>query len=237
MQETQPSFILPDATQRTAVMGRTGSGKTQFGAALLSHADFDRRPYIIVDYKRDDILNAIPGIQAHELGYDAIPREPGLYILHPHPADVEQMENFLWKAWEQGDCGLYFDETYMVPNGRNFGAFDALLTQGRSKRIPMICLMQRPTWVSRFVFSESNFFAVFDLTDRRDRRLVQEFIPQSIENKLPEYSSYWYDVNRNKIFQLAPVSERGTLLASFQDRLEAIEAQKRAATRPIRSFI
>lgn len=212
-------FRLPNNKQRIAVIGRTGSGKTQFGAWLLSTAPFDKQPYFIIDYKYDDLLNGSDRIP--EIGIrDKLPKVPGLYIVHPHPSDEEGIENFMLRLWEQERAGIYVDEGYMLPKGSS--SFQALLTQGRSKRIPAIVLSQRPTWISRFVFSEADYYAIFQLNDKRDRDTIQSFTPKerlNVSDRLPDYHSYWYDVGRDNVFQLKPVPQAAEILERIESRL------------------
>lgn len=212
-------FRLPTNKQRVAVIGRTGSGKTQFAAWLLSVAPFDKQPYFIVDYKYDDLLNGSDRIK--EIGLtEKLPKQPGLYIVHPHPDQHEDTERFLLRIWEQEHAGLYADEGYMLPP--RSPAFQALLTQGRSKRIPAIVLTQRPTWVSRFVFSEADYYAIFHLNDARDRQTIQAFTPRErldVSDRLPDYHSMWYDVGRDNVFQLKPVPEAAEILERIDSRL------------------
>lgn len=208
-------FRLPDRTQRVSIMGRTGSGKTQFAAWMLSLAPFNRQPYVIIDYKFDELLNDIPRIE--ELGVSSrIPKQPGLYIVHPLPSEESQVEDLLWRIWQHERTGVYIDEAHMLPND---GAFQSLLTQGRSKRIPMIVLTQRPAWVNRFVFSEADFYTVFHLNDRRDRKKVEEFVPKSQDEPLALYHATWYDVGQNALFLLKPVPKKDYILERFNDRM------------------
>ena len=79
------SFRLPNFHQRTAIIGRTGSGKTQFGAWLLSHAPFDKQPYVMIDYKGDDLLNSIDRVR--EIGLKEVPKHAGLYTIRPTPSE------------------------------------------------------------------------------------------------------------------------------------------------------
>jgi hypothetical protein len=214
------AFRLPSNKQRVAVMGRTGSGKTQFGAWLLSQAGFDRQPYIIVDYKIDELLNASDRIQ--EIGLNEVPRKPGLYIIHPLPSEGEEVDAWLWKIWERERVGLYIDEGYRVPTD---GAFDAIMQTGRSKHIPAIILTQRPTWISRFVFSEADFYVAFHLQDLRDRVTAQQFMPAGtlLRGKeivrIPEFHSKWYDVGSDRLFTLKPVPDAETILDVIDTRL------------------
>jgi hypothetical protein len=210
-----PKFRLPTNRQRVAVMGRTGSGKTQFAAWLLSQAPFDKQPYVIIDYKGDDLLNASDRIR--EISLTEIPRHAGVYIVHPLPSQAADVEAWLWKVWERERIGIYADEAYVLPDK---GALQAVLTQGRSKHIPAIMLTQRPTWISRFVFSEADFYAVFHLQDQRDRQIVQAFMPAgTLEQRLPPFYSWWYDVGSDKRFTMQPVPDADTILDTFDARL------------------
>ena len=90
----------------------------------------------------------------------------------------------------------------------------------------MIILSQRPMWLSRFVWSESNYFAVFNLTDLDDRKTIGRFIGNSAAaddfrrgKRLPEYNCLWYDVAKQETCQFAPVPDRAELVAAFQKRL------------------
>lgn len=210
---------LPNLSHRVSIMGRTGSGKTQFGTWLLSLAPFDRQPFVIVDYKRETLFAQLDRIR--EIALNEIPKHPGLYVIRPragHDGDAEQVEAWLWKVLERTKVGLYFDEAYMVPDK---GAFAGVLTQGRSLHIPVISLTQRPAWISRFVFSEADFFGVFHLNDKDDRLKVKRFLPNEhdIEEMLPEFNSTWYHVVKHQLFRLLPVPDAATILDTIEARL------------------
>lgn len=212
-------FRFPSLSERAVVVGRTGSGKTQFSAWLLSEARFDIQPYVIVDYKGDALLNDIPFVQ--DLSLDQFPRKPGLYRISPLPeTDDEKVEAWLWEIWKREKIGLYVDEAYRIPD--KGGAFNAILTQGRSKKIPVISCSQRPAWLSRFVFSEADFFAVFQLNDREDRLKVRRFLSEDgaqVTRRLPDFSCYWYDVKKDSLMIMSPVPDANTLLERFEQRL------------------
>lgn len=206
---------LPNNTHRVSIFGRTGSGKTQFGAFVLSEAPFDRQPYVIVDYKGDALLNSID--RAIEIGFNDVPRHPGLYVLHAEPDDGDDMERWLRNVWKTENVGLFFDEMYELPGKK---AFRSILTQGRSKHIPAICLSQRPCWIPRFVISETDFIACFHLHDPKDRESVQRLMPQgALEKRLSDYSCHWYDVGRDILFQLSPAPDADAILNRIDDRL------------------
>lgn len=211
---------FPNDQQRLAIVGATGSGKTHAALWHLSRRNYDQKPWVIYDYKYDDIINSIDG--AFELSIDdPAPDEPGLYIVHPEPDQQEALENQMRDIWRKEDIGVYIDEGYMV--GNNNKAFRALLTQGRSKHIPMIVLSQRPVWMDKFVFTESEFFQVFRLQNRRDVAKMEEFIPYDLEKRLPEFQSYYYDVATNRLSILRPVPDRAAILATFNARLARLK--------------
>lgn len=208
---------LPDDTKRLSIVGRTGSGKTQAAGWHLSNRSFDIMPWIVYDFKYDELLNDIPGVRHIDVKEN--PRKPGIYLVHPHPDDGDAVEAQMWKFWSDGHKGVYADEGYMV--GQRNRAFRSLLTQGRSKTIPMIILSQRPSWMDRFVFSESEFFQVFALQDKRDRQTAASFIGDGVdlEEPLPDFHSIYHDVGAHETIMLRPVPDRQTILDTFDRRL------------------
>lgn len=214
---TLSRFGLPDDTQRLTIIGKTGSGKTQAALWHLSQRSITSRPWVIFDLKLDPVFEELPAV--HEISLtEKLPKHPGLYICHPTPADVEEVEAMMWRIWERERIGVYVDEGYMIP--ARSAAFQSILTQGRSKSIPVIMLTQRPAWVTRFAFSEADYIQFFKLTDARDAKTAKQFIPLPIESPLPApYYSWWWDNGRDYKAILRPVPKKNTILDVFHDRL------------------
>jgi hypothetical protein len=221
------TFQLPNETQRAVIIGKTGSGKTQAAAWMLSQKTFDRRPFFIIDFKLDDLLNDIPSLQHIKLG-EKLPKKPGLYAVHPTPGEEDAVEEFLWSIWRKGNAGLFIDETYLI--NKNSPAFRALLTQGRSKRIPMLMCTQRPVDVSRFCFSESEYVYLMGLNDQRDYKTVREFVPERVANTskrfdvsvpLPPFHGYYFDGTKTHGYVMKPVPPREKILDIFHEKLAA----------------
>lgn len=206
---------LPKADNRTAVIGSTGSGKTQFSVWLLSTRDFMLRPWVIFDFKGDALLEEIG---AKEISLRQFPREPGLYIVRPLPGDEILVSNFFFQCWANGDIGIYIDEGYMVP--KNDRWFRACLTQGRSKHIEMIVCSQRPVFLDKFVFTESNFFAIFNMNYAEDRKHVAAYLDNRKPGLLPKYHCLWYDVGEQKSAAFKPVPEANKLIETFAKKLD-----------------
>ena len=227
------TFRLPRDDEHTAIVGRNGSGKTQMGVYLLSRLDLRNNTWLVLDYKGDELINAID--RARTIDFNEVPSHNGLYVLHSRPDQTDETEAWLWRLWERENAGLYVDEGYMVPN---IGAYNAILTQGRSKRIPTINLSQRPVDVSRFVFSEASHIVVFDLNDSRDEKTVAGFTPRGFVNwlpngleadkdqfergkrLLPKFHSRWWNLKDRRGFLIRPVPEAHKLVDQINGQLE-----------------
>lgn len=210
---------LANDTQRSFKCGKTGSGKTYAGIWELSLRSYDSIPWIVYDFKGDELIAQIP--KAQEIGLNEVPKKPGVYIVRPVPEtnDDELVTEQMWKIWAQENTGIYIDEGYMI-SPRN-KAYRAILTQGRSKHIPVITLSQRPVWLpTRFVISESDFFQVFFLNDSEDVKTVQRFVHGNLNvRELLQYYSYYYDVADDDFCVLRPVPDKGIILDTFALRL------------------
>lgn len=217
-------FRFPSRSNRTTIVGRTGSGKTWFGAWLLSEAPFQHQPYVIVDYKGDELLSGIENVRQISLT-DKLPKQPGLYRVQPTIHDHDTTEEWLWSVWKRENIGLYFDEAYMLPNSgyTRRGALQAILTQGRSKKIPVISLVQRPSQISLFVMSEADFFSVFHLQRIQDQKTVSELLGGNAvmeHTEENEFHSKWFDVGKNQMHNLGPVPHGDLIAEKINDRLE-----------------
>lgn len=213
------SFKLPNAKQRIAILGCTGSGKTLAELFHVSNANFDVMPWTIIDYKTDEHIAAIS--RAQYVTANDTPKRAGIYVLQPEPK--ENISGYLTRVWQRGNHGIVLDEGYMISEvAENEERFVTLLTQGRSKRIPMIVLSQRPAWISRFVFSEADYIQAYRLNDRRDVKTVESFLPPNAYKRLPEFHSVYYDVGRDKLTYLAPVPDEETTIAKIDAKLKPI---------------
>lgn len=206
---------LPGPKDRLSIIGTTGSGKTVAALWHLSRTNLETMPWVTVDFKGDENIGAIEGAEHVELDHRLTSKSKGLYVVHPLPQDKEALEQLMWRLWERGNVGLYLDEAYMADNE----AFQAILTQGRSKRIPVIALTQRPVWCSRFLFSEASFIQVFRLNDKRDKKTVESFVPVDLDAPMEEFSSQYFDVGKNRTWQFQPVPGIPKILEAIDAKL------------------
>lgn len=208
---------LPTNRQRLALVGRTGSGKTLAALWHLSKRNLEKRPWVVYDYKADEHINGIARAKHITTDFVPKPKDTGVFIVHPLPKrDDAAVERQMWRLWERGGIGVYVDEGYMIDND----AFNAILTQGRSREIPAIVLSQRPVWMPRFVFSEADFYQVFDLNDRRDQQTVEAFAPVNFEKPLPPYHSFYFDVGKKQLVKFKPVPPEDVILGDIDIKLK-----------------
>lgn len=215
---------FPDDTQRLSIIGATGSGKTQAGIWHLSERDFDRKPWVIYDFKNESLIAEIEAMAFTSSLSSPPPNRPGIYVVHALPDEEDAISEHMRSIWAAGNIGVYVDEGYMV--GNNNKGFRLLLTQGRSLHIPMITLSQRPVWMDRFVFTESEFIQVFRLQSIQDVKKVGEYVPgyeKALEkHPLKKFHSYYYNGVDNKLMRLGPVPDRDAILDTFEYKLRGL---------------
>jgi hypothetical protein len=212
------SFRLPGPRDRIAIIGPTGSGKTVAALWHLSLSNFNTKPWIVIDPKIDENIASIEGLEEIGVNDEKLPRHPGIYVVHPIPSQLDELDDMLLRVWQQENIGVYCDEGYMNAKG---AGFLACVTQGRSKRVPMIILAQRPVFISRFVFSESQFFQMFNLEDDRDMDTIRSFVKGIPQDPLPQYYSWYRDVIKRKTYRMKPVPESSVSVDTISDRLDA----------------
>lgn len=214
---------FPGEKDRHAIVGTTGTGKTRAALWFLSLRDYDKRPWIIYNFKGEEDIDGIP--YAHQMSVNDIPRVPGIFVVKPLPHETEEVEAQMWEIWNRGNMGVYVDEGYMI--GANNRAYRAMLTQGRSKRIPMINLSQRPVFMDKFVFTESDFWNVFELGSDDDEAKIKQYIRKKIDTTLlPPYHSYYYDKKAKSLKTLEPVPDLPEVYDTFERRLENLRTKK-----------
>lgn len=234
---TASGFHFPGPRDRVTVNGMTGSGKSTFAMWLFaSAADFDRKPWIFLDFKGEPLIEAArdEGMFKRLSIGAGIPKHPGVYVVqHQARTGLQPVVDFLWKIYEHGKVGLILDEATMVPELRgeanSGGPFQSILSQGRSKEIPCWVLAQRPAHVNRMVFTENTFYSAFRLRSQKDYEKILDEIPESSRDfervwgkngMLPKYWSRWYDAEHDRSFILKPCPPPEKILDLLWDRLD-----------------
>lgn len=213
------SIRLPNNSQRLALVGRTGSGKTQAAVWHLSKRNLQSFPWIILNWKQDELINSIPCSSILDVDDSLRSVHHGVFVVTPTPNQTEDVDALLWRIWAKEGIGIMVDEGYMIGSS---DAFNACLTQGRAKRIPMIVCSQRPVWMSRFVWSESDFIQAFDLTVDDDKDTIQKYAPIDLYKDIPEFWSWYYDVGKKQRNLLKPVPKSDEILSAIDAKLRKV---------------
>lgn len=221
-------FRMPGATHRTVAVGATGTGKTVAAAWLLSKQNFEKRPWVILDFKNEELWDDVGTPPMRPLKLGDMPGKTGLYRMHVQPGDEDALEQWFWDIWRKASrdrksrgCGLFIDEVSLVPQR---AAFKAILRQGRSLRIPVISCTQRPVDVDREVFTESQFKMIFPLEDERDYKIIRGFTRgANIEAPITDANGralkhwfYWYDSAQRELFTLRPTPKPEIIAADLK---------------------
>lgn len=178
--------------ERGLLVGQTGSGKTQ--NALFQLRNAKTFPIIIFDTKIEDAFFAAPLenekmelVESVEqfLALSKRPRNkmPDFILVRPNVSEIMNLD--ILDMYGQiaydcfGSCFIYVDELYQwhTPGGTPVKSIIALYTRGRSKGKTFLGSSQRPARISRFCVSESQKFYVHWLGDNRDRKILNEVIP------------------------------------------------------------
>lgn len=208
---------LPKYSDRIAIIGATGTGKTVAGVYHLSRMDLQARPWVIFDNKEDEHINAIEQAKHVGLDYQLKEKDRGVFIVHPRKRDEEEVDALLNRLYERKDVGIFIDEPDLMNSS---DSFVDILRKGRTRRLPVIALTQRPVNVTRYVFSEATFIRCFYLNDERDWATVEAFTPFDGETPLQPYHSFYYQVgNKENVWTLQPAPPVTESLAKIDAQL------------------
>lgn len=216
---------IPKPGDRLAIIGTTGSGKTVAALFHLAMQDWDKRPWFVLDFKGDEHIAAIDGYEEIDVN-DPLPTEPGIYVARPFIDQIEEVDNFLMRIYNRGNVGLWVDEGYEIAKSK---ALRRLLTQGRSKKISVIFLVQRPRNIDLTVLSEAQYYQLFEINYPDDIKHLQGFWKKGvdIETELNKFHSWWYDRRAKAVVQLGPMPQPEASLGIISRRMPQEKKEQR----------
>lgn len=165
------SALIPPRTDRTVLVGTTGSGKTTLARQLLASY-----PVVVVhdakgllrwpDYRVLTNWRELTRAKEPRLIYRPTARELR--------SDLDQECFFRW-IYIRRNTVLYVDEVYAVAYRDELPpSYFACLTRGRERGIGILSATQRPIKIPNVILSESEHYFIFRLNLEHDRKRVQE---------------------------------------------------------------
>ncbi len=216
--------LLPKNDERITIIGRTGSGKSHYALYHLALRNLRNFKWLIINTKGSSMLYDIPKVRPISFNDNFLNTKNGVYIIEPLPNEYEEelLNKLFFKIWSVGNCGLFIDEAMDIGHLENY---KLILRQGREKQIPVIQCIQRPSdrTLNRHVISESEYYQVFYLNDKRDRKVVENFTTIKDEdfNDLEiSRESYYFIVKTNELFKLEPAPDIDTIYSIFERKLK-----------------
>lgn len=198
--------LLLEQGNRGLLVGKTGSGKSQNAIFQLRHAVGS--PVIIFDTKIEDCFFSLPeGDEELEVvnnfdEFKALAKRaakdwPDYILVRPSADEVrfwEPLDNYTHFVYNNfGKCFIYFDEMLQWHKNMQAGSgLINLLTRGRSRGKTTLMASQRPAWISRFCFTESDKFYVHKLNDQRDYQSLSAVVPNIESVARPPRFHFWH---------------------------------------------
>lgn len=172
--------------ERLLIIGKTGSGKTvrAIHALLDLHRENPTAGILVINHKDEqDICKVIKPNKRIPKAFksgDIVHIRP---LLGDKEAD-EKLNKLLEDVYNVGNTIVYIDEGLMIPASNR--QMMALQTQGRSKKISIILLSQRPKFISLFAITQATEIDVFNVQGRDDIKTLENVVRPKNE-KLETY--------------------------------------------------
>lgn len=200
--------IRINPSERAIILGRTGSGKTEWVKAML-RAMSKTYPIVIIDPKAD-WLGTFPMWEEKKRNPGTVDKPHLTTAFNPKfhvqcmqlnmtrtPVELSQacMDILAYGRKTRKGIFVYFDECTNIATSSNIppGVAD-LWTMGRSLKVGAWIGNQRALRIPEIFKSQAEMFVIFDLPGSKDRKDIAEYThtPELEEmEQVPEFH-YWY---------------------------------------------
>jgi hypothetical protein len=197
--------------KRVLLAGRTGSGKSTLGCWLMTRSPGS---WVILNPKWTKAYDQLPDSQTvKSLDFGKIERsiaQNRFTVVNPKPGESNNhtLDAFVAQLHDSySNIGLCCDELYTLHSGGVAGeGLLGWLTRGRELKQSFIGMTQRPKFISKFLFSESDFVGGMTLSIADDRKVMyQNTGNPAFLQKVPERDWLWLDVATDELRFFGPV--------------------------------
>ncbi len=197
--------------KRAVVLGRTGSGKTSGALWLVSRSP---GPWVMLNVKYDEAMTKCGPDCAMDVG--AIIKAHAKHrvvVVHPETFDQATLDDFVFELAEsRHGCGLCVDEMLYLSKGNGQAGPGVMgwLTRGRARKQSFIGCTQRPANVSNYIYSEADYYMLYNLKLEKDWQRITEFTGRpDLKRERVNHCFAWYDVSEDRKTEFGAVPMQG----------------------------
>lgn len=209
------------SSERWAVIGKTGSGKTEFTKYLTRAYARAGWPVLIIDPKGNYVNIDEGGRYAHEQAAASIDHPWRIDGERPASAQVQLyipmlgqaggdplLANLLYGALRRGSTVVHIDDLVGIADEHSMPpALSACWSLGRSLHVPMFVLAARPREVPRLMFVQSENLVLFRLPDEDDRKRAAQLTgDKRLLELIPKYYFWYKHEDMDHARRFAPLS-------------------------------
>lgn len=203
------SKIIINDDERVIFVGATGFGKT----VLAKHFLEKMNRTIVIDPKHTFRMD----------GYKRARSLPAFgkdfhIVYRPRWEDDFDLARLLARINKMKDATIYVDElaTLSEQFPETTGILADIARTGRERHVAVWSALQRPRWVPRVFFTESETIFQFNLRSGEDRRYMVEFVGPEVYDPIDKYN-FWYARADDKQPMLLHLDlARGGIIPVFQ---------------------
>ena len=191
-----PGYLV---TERSAVIGQSGSGKSYLVSVICEELAASNLGFVVIDtegeyaglsgYKSIDVIDEIEGISTDEERVRKIIEESKRIVLDVSETDPKVIDKFLGSVYQvatdmfregrhrQNPFLVIVEEAdiYVPQRGRGLDILQVMSRRGRKRGLGILFATQRPALVNKNVLSQCNNVFIGKLTLRNDIDSVRIF--------------------------------------------------------------
>ena len=191
-----PGYLV---TERSAVIGQSGSGKSYLVSVICEELAASNLGFVVIDtegeyaglsgYKNIDVIDEIEGISTDEERVRKIIEESKRIVLDVSETDPKVIDKFLGSVYQvatdmfregrdrQNPFLVVVEEAdiYVPQRGRGLDILQVMSRRGRKRGLGILFATQRPALVNKNVLSQCNNVFIGKLTLRNDIDSVRIF--------------------------------------------------------------